>query len=231
MKKLVLLTGAGISAESGISTFRDADGLWEGHQIQDVASLDGFQMNPKQVLDFYNQRRRQLAHVEPNLAHSQITELQGYFNVKVITQNVDDLHERAGNESILHLHGELVYACSSKNKNKRIRIGYEDILPGTLAEDGSLLRPDIVWFGEPVPKMHEAIAEVVNADVFVVVGTSLEVYPAAGLLNFVRQHIPIYIIDPQKHQGLSNPQITVINKTATDGMRNLYRILVPNKND
>jgi NAD-dependent deacetylase len=231
VKNLVLLSGAGISAESGISTFRDKGGLWEGHRIEDVASPEGFRRNPSLVLDFYNQRRKQLKLVQPNMAHSLITQLQSHFNVTVITQNVDDLHERADNKNIIHLHGELVFACSSKNRLIRKRIDYTDIELGDLAVDGSQLRPDIVWFGEAVPKMEEAVNCVLAADIFVVVGTSLEVYPAAGLLDFVRHNIPIYIIDPQRHQGLSNPQIRVINKNATSGMMELYRILVPNKND
>lgn len=231
MQHLVVLSGAGISAESGISTFRDAGGLWEGHRIEDVASPEGFRRDPQLVLDFYNLRRRQLQTVEPNDAHRAITRLEKHFNVTVVTQNVDDLHERAGNSRIVHLHGELVYGCSSRNRELREFVGYDDIVPGRLASDGSQLRPDIVWFGEAVPKMDEAIAHTLMADIFVVIGTSLEVYPAAGLLNFVRHGKPVYIVDPKRHSHLNDPQITVINKKATEGMKDLYRILVPDEPD
>lgn len=229
MQHLVVLSGAGISAESGIRTFRDAGGLWEGHRIEDVASPEGFHRNPGLVLDFYNQRRRQLAQVGPNEAHNLITRLERHFRVTVITQNVDDLHERAGNSRIVHLHGELVYGCSGRNRELREYVGYSDILPGRLAADGTQLRPDIVWFGEAVPKMDSAIAETLKADIFVVVGTSLEVYPAAGLLDFAPSGCKIFVIDPQRHQELRASGFTLIPKTATEGMRELYRILVPDE--
>lgn len=227
MKRLVVLSGAGISAESGIKTFRDAGGLWEGHRIEDVASPEGFRRNPSLVLDFYNQRRRQLAEVAPNEAHTLLAALENHFDVTVITQNVDDLHERGGSSRIVHLHGELVYARSTRDPSRRYYLGNADILPGDQCELGSQLRPDIVWFGEAVPKMDEAIAAALSADVFLVIGTSLEVYPAAGLLYYVRPEKPIYLIDPNRHTALQNHQVSVISETATEGMKKLYRILVP----
>lgn len=223
----MVLTGAGISAESGLKTFRDSGGLWEGHRIEDVASPEGFAKNPELVLNFYNQRRRQLEEVEPNQAHLILASLEEHFLVTIITQNVDDLHERAGSRNVIHLHGELRYACSSKNREIRNYIGTKDILPGDTAEDGSQLRPDIVWFGEAVPKMEMAIAATLLADFFLVIGTSLEVYPAASLLHFVPQNKPVYIIDPARHADRRDPHIHVISKNATDGMRQLYPILVP----
>jgi NAD-dependent deacetylase len=226
MQHLVVFTGAGISAESGLNTFRDAGGLWEGHRIEDVASPEGFYRNPELVLNFYNQRRRQLDMVEPNEAHLLLAKMEDHFKVTVITQNVDDLHERGGSNNIIHLHGELRYACSSQNRSLRQYLGGKDILPGDRAPDGSALRPDIVWLGEAVPKMDEAIAATVMADIFLVIGTSLEVYPAASLINFVRPGKAIYIVDPNRHEERQHSHIRVISKKATDGMRDLYGILV-----
>lgn len=195
MKKVVVLTGAGMSAESGIKTFRDAGGLWEGHDIMEVASPEGFQKNPALVLEFYNQRRRQLHEVEPNAAHFALTQLEEKFEVFVITQNVDDLHERAGNSNVLHLHGELFKARSTYFP-KDIFDWKEDINVGTFCPKGAQLRPHIVWFGEQVPAMEEAIEIAEMADVFIIIGTSLQVYPAAGLSHYVPAKAQKYLIDP-----------------------------------
>jgi NAD-dependent deacetylase len=227
MQHLVVLSGAGISAESGLKTFRDAGGLWEGYRFEEVATTEAFKRDPELVLRFYNQRRTQLDEVEPNAAHLLLAELEKHFRVTIITQNVDDLHERAGSSNIIHLHGELRWACSSKNRNIREFIGSKEIRMGDQASDGSQLRPDIVWFGEAVPKMEDAIAETLTADLFLVIGTSLEVYPAAGLVNFVPYAKPIYIIDPNRHASMTNDHIHVISDIATSGMRTLYDILVP----
>lgn len=227
MQHLVVLTGAGISAESGLKTFRDAGGLWEGYRFEEVATPEAFRRDPELVLRFYNQRRSQLDEVEPNSAHLLLAQLEQHYRVTIITQNVDDLHERAGSSRIVHLHGELRWACSSKNRQIREFIGGREIQSGDKAEDGSQLRPDIVWFGEAVPKMEDAIAETLTADIFLVVGTSLEVYPAAGLLDFVPYGKPVYIIDPNRHAGRGNDHIHVISDTATSGMRRLFDILVP----
>jgi NAD-dependent deacetylase len=216
---LVVLTGAGISAESGIKTFRDANGLWEGHKIEDVATPEAYRRNPELVNQFYNQRRQQLDEVEPNEAHLTLSRLEKHYRVSIITQNVDDLHERAGSSNIIHLHGELRWACSSHNKQHRRFLGSKDILTGDRADDGSLLRPDIVWFGEPVPKMDEAVEITLSADIFLVIGTSLEVYPAAGLIHYVPLGKPIYIVDPNRHSGLASENITVIDDTAVNGMK------------
>ena len=194
-KKLIVLTGAGISAESGIQTFRDSNGLWEGHKVEDVATPEGFQRNPKLVLDFYNQRRRQLHEVEPNLGHQILAELENHFDVHIITQNVDNLHERAGSSKVLHLHGELFKVRSTKNEND-IRDWETDLNLGDLDNFGNQLRPHIVWFGEEVPALEEAVHLTSEADIFAVIGTSLQVYPAAGLIDFTKPETTIYYIDP-----------------------------------
>ncbi|WP_278035338.1 SIR2 family NAD-dependent protein deacylase [Flavobacterium nitratireducens] len=194
-KKLVILTGAGISAESGIKTFRDSDGLWEGHDVMEVASPEGWQKNPELVLDFYNQRRRQLNDVKPNLGHRELAQLQIHFDVHIITQNVDDLHERAGSKKVLHLHGELRKVRSTKNP-KYILDWEGDLNLGNVDSFNHQLRPHIVWFGEAVPAFEEAIAITEGADYFAVIGTSLQVYPAAGLLDYVSAKTPIFYIDP-----------------------------------
>lgn len=225
MKKLTFLTGAGISAESGIKTFRDSDGLWENHNVMDVASISGWGRNKQLVLDFYNQRRQQLNEVEPNDAHKIITELQEYFDVNVITQNVDDLHERAGNKNVLHLHGELRKMCSSYNKEIDILEYEQDIKLGDTHPDGSQLRPYIVWFGEDVPKMYDAVQIVQNTDIFVVIGTSLEVYPAASLTTYVKPECVIYNIDP-KPTVIPNINLKIITDIATNGMRKLKEELL-----
>ncbi|MGI9528016.1 MAG: SIR2 family NAD-dependent protein deacylase [Weeksellaceae bacterium] len=195
-KHIVVLTGAGISQESGIKTFRDSNGLWENHDIMEVASPQGFQQNPALVLDFYNQRRKQLKEVEPNEAHKLLAALEDQYKVTVITQNVDDLHERAGSSHIIHLHGELKKMRSVKNDNVFFDIE-EDIKHGDLAEDGGQLRPHIVWFGEAVPEMERAIELTLTADIFIVIGTSMQVYPAASLIDYVPINSTIYIVDPQ----------------------------------
>lgn len=197
MKKVVILTGAGISAESGISTFRDSDGLWEQYRVEDVATPEGYRANPELVLDFYNQRRRQLAIVEPNEGHRQLVRLEQKYDVHIITQNVDNLHERAGSSNVLHLHGELTKARSERNPDLIIEIGTRDILMGDKASDGAQLRPHIVWFGEAVPNIEPAAALCEQADFFIVVGTSMNVYPAAGLIHYVPRQAPCYLVDPK----------------------------------
>lgn len=220
MKKIVVLTGAGISAESGISTFRDANGLWENHDIMEVASIEGWHKNPALVLDFYNQRRKQLHQVEPNSAHYFLADLEERYDVSIITQNVDDLHERAGSTKVIHLHGELRKACSEANLDL-VTEWHHDIQMGDLAEDGHQLRPFIVWFGEMVPKMEEAIALTLQADIFLVIGTSLQVYPAASLVDFVPHQKPIYVIDPNSSEMNLPVNFTVITKSATAGINDL----------
>lgn len=219
MKKVVVLTGAGISAESGIKTFRDADGLWEGHDIMEVASPIGYQNNPELVLDFYNKRRRQLFEVQPNLAHTILAEMENDFDVTIITQNVDDLHERAGSKKVIHLHGELLKARNEKDVNSIID-WKKDIHLGDLDANNIQLRPHIVWFGEEVPEMERAMIEIEEADYLLVVGTSLQVYPAAGLINYVNEDVLVYYIDPNPATiyDLENP-IKVIPLSATEGMK------------
>lgn len=231
--KIVFLTGAGISAESGISTFRDSDGLWENYPVQDVASIEGYIRNPELVIQFYNERRKQLLNVQPNAAHKLVAALQDYFDVVVITQNIDNLHEQAGSKKVIHLHGELMKATSSTNPNdpRQIQTLNADnplIHIGDKAKDGSQLRPFIVWFGESVPQIEPAIKEVEKADVFVVVGTSLNVYPAAGLLQYTNLHTPIYFIDPKPTNVPSWMPVTVIPQKATEGMKELTNLLLTN---
>ncbi len=225
-KKLVVLTGAGVSAESGVATFRDSGGLWEGHHIMEVASPEGFNRNPQLVLDFYNKRRRQLKTVGPNDAHLELARLQQFFDVDIITQNVDDLHERAGSEKVLHLHGELLKARSVTDPYT-IFDWKADIHQGDTDSNGNQLRPHIVWFGEAVPALEEAIEITLQADYFVVVGSSLQVYPAAGLVDFVAQSVPIYYIDPKPAQipNLGN-RLTVIAEPASKGVAKLSEMLV-----
>ena len=217
-KKLVVLTGAGISAESGIKTFRDSDGLWEGHNVMDVASPAGWDRNPALVLDFYNQRRKQLKEVEPNRGHQILAELEKDFDVYIITQNVDNLHERAGSSNVLHLHGELLKVRSTKNP-QYILDWHEDLNFGDVDAHKNQLRPHIVWFGEEVPALEEAIQLTQNADYFAVIGTSLQVYPAAGLLDFAPRETPVFYIDPKpiKIPNLKNP-LTVIAEIASKGV-------------
>lgn len=227
MKKLVILSGAGISAESGIKTFRDGDGLWENHSITDVASPEGWKKDKALVLEFYNQRRRQLHEVEPNEAHQLVAELEKHFDVQIITQNVDDLHERAGSSKILHLHGELFKSCSCNNKNL-IYEQKEDINIGDKAEDGAQLRPFIVWFGEDVPLMSEAIQFAKKADIFLVIGTSLQVYPAAGLLNDIKDDCLLIVINPNETGFGYGKRAVVMKETATEGMKKLFNQLLSN---
>jgi len=219
-KNIVVLSGAGISAESGIETFRDADGLWQGHDVMTVASPQGWQENPKLVLDFYNQRRRQLLNVIPNKAHDTLVKFEKIFNVIIVTQNVDDLHERAGSSNVLHLHGELLKAQSTQNASL-IYPCLKDIYLRDVCELGSQLRPYIVWFGEDVPKLNEAIAKVMNADIIIIVGTSMQVYPAAGLVSFVSRNTPIFYIDPNPavNDALGcADNVTLIKKNASQGL-------------
>ena len=224
-KKLVVLTGAGISAESGIPTFRDSDGTWEKYNIEDVATINGWFKNPRLVNDFYNERRLQLATVEPNAAHIGLKELEEIFEVFVVTQNVDDLQERAGSTNILHLHGELTKVCNEKKKNIT-DIGYTELKFGDEDKDGKLLRPYIVWFGEDVPNITKAEKLVKSADVLVVIGTSMQVYPAAGLVGFKKPSTPMYIINPKKDTtGNQYFNCKEINETATKGVQTLIKLL------
>ena len=220
MKNLVILTGAGMSAESGISTFRDSDGLWNNYRVEDVATPGGFAANPQLVLDFYNHRRRELLKSEPNDGHKGLADLEKYFEIHIITQNVDNLHERAGSSHVLHLHGELMKSCSVNNTDIPYPILPENpyINIGDKAPDGSQLRPFIVWFGEAVPKIEEAIKYVEKSDIFVVIGTSLNVYPAAGLLNYIRNRQPIFLIDP-KDVNTYRTDIEFIKKGASEGVK------------
>ncbi|AEW22575.1 SIR2 family NAD-dependent protein deacylase [Tannerella forsythia] len=222
MKKIVILTGAGMSAESGISTFRDSNGLWENYRIEDVATPEGFMKNPQLVLDFYNHRRRELLNTQPNAGHRGLADLEKDFEVHIITQNVDNLHEQAGSTHVTHLHGELMKSCSVKNLNRPYDISPEqpDLHVGDKAPDGGQLRPFIVWFGEPVPKIEEAIRYVEDCDIFVVIGTSLNVYPAAGLLNYVRKEQPIFLIDPKEVKAYRG-DIEFIRYGASEGVKRL----------
>ncbi|GHQ21644.1 SIR2 family NAD-dependent protein deacylase [Helicobacter pylori] len=225
MKNLVILSGAGISAESGIKTFRDADGLWEGHDIMEVASPYGWKKNPQKVLDFYNQRRRQLFEVYPNKAHKALAELEKHYQVNIITQNVDDLHERAGSSRILHLHGELLSVRSEKDPNLVYR-WEKDLNLGDLAKDKSQLRPDIVWFGEAVPLLKEAISLVKQAHLLIIIGTSLQVYPAASLYTHAHKDALIYYIDPKAKNARLPKNIQCINDNAVHAMQDLMPKLI-----
>jgi len=226
LKKLVVLTGAGISAESGVKTFRDAGGLWEGHDVMEVASIVGWHKNPSLVLDFYNKRRSDLKTVAPNLAHRLLFELENYFDVKIITQNVDDLHERAGSTNITHFHGELTKMKSLKNPNIILE-SKPEILLGDLAEDGSQLRPHIVWFGEAVPEIENAVEIVKKADILVIIGTSMQVYPAASLVEYAKSEVPIYYIDKNPADVyLPESELIVWKMEATKGVQKLFDVLV-----
>jgi NAD-dependent deacetylase len=222
-KKLVVLTGAGISAESGLKTFRDSDGLWNGYNIEDVATPRAWKKNKQLVLDFYNMRRQDVLKAQPNLAHYNLAELEKDYDVRIITQNIDDLHERAGSTQVLHLHGEILKMRSELNENLMFEIR-EDILLGDVAADGAQLRPHVVWFEEPVPMIENAAAVVSDAEIFVVIGTSLVVYPAAGLVNYAPSYIPKFIID--KHIPYSSVyNIKAIEKPATEGVAELMKLL------
>ena len=218
-KKLVILTGAGISAESGIKTFRDADGLWEGHNVMDVASYEGWLRDKELVLDFYNQRRRQLHEVQPNKGHLVLAELEKDFDVHIITQNVDNLHEKAGSTKVLHLHGELLKVRSDSNPPSQILDWSTDLVLGNLDDKGIQLRPHIVWFGEMVPALEEAVTITEQADYLVVIGTSLQVYPAASLMHYAKPTIPVFYIDPNPAliSGLQN-SLEIISLNANEGV-------------
>lgn len=234
MNKLVVLTGAGMSAESGISTFRDSDGLWERYPVEQVATPEGYAANPKLVIDFYNERRKQLLEVKPNRGHELLAELEQNFNVTIITQNVDNLHERAGSTHVVHLHGELTKVTSSYQPNnpnyiKELKPEQYEVKMGDTAEDGSQLRPFIVWFSEAVPMIETAIHYTEQADIFVIIGTSLNVYPAAGLLNYVPYGVPVYLIDPKEVKINSGRQVNVIRKGASEGVYELKKILLKDR--
>ena len=224
-KKLIVLTGAGISAESGLKTFRDSDGLWEGYDVYEVATPRGFQANPSLVLKFYNERRKDVAKAQPNDAHKGLAALEEHFDVHIITQNIDNLHERAGSTKVTHLHGEIFKMRSVKNPTKTFPIT-GDINVGDLAEDGSQLRPFIVWFEEEVPMIEVAARIVRQADIFVVIGTSLQVYPAAGLVNYAPYQIPKYIIDKKIPSADSIYNPIMIEKPAGEGVKELSKLLV-----
>ena len=224
-KHIVVLTGAGISAESGIKTFRDSNGLWENYRVEDVASPEGWRANPQLVLDFYNGRRQDVLAAKPNAAHTGLAELEKHFDVTIVTQNIDDLHERGGSTRVVHLHGEILKMRSERNE----RLVYPitgNIEIGDKAEDGAQLRPHIVWFGEAVPMIEKAAAIMTDADIFVCIGTSLQVYPAAGLIDFVPPFTPKYIIDKIIPEVSGYDNITAIEKPATEGVAALIRLLV-----
>jgi len=225
LKKIVVLTGAGISAESGIQTFRDSDGLWEGYDVNEVATPQGFAKNPELVLEFYNQRRKQLLEVKPNKAHFNLAELEKHFEVEIITQNIDNLHEVAGSSNITHLHGELLKARSSKNEND-IFDWKKDIIVGDFCKLKSQIRPHIVWFGEGVPMLDKAIEIIKKADVLVIIGTSMQVYPAASLVNFIQSKTPIYFIDPKPSVSENQfKNLTIIEENAGSGTDKLLELL------
>lgn len=230
MKKLVVLTGAGISAESGLKTFRDSDGLWENHRVEDVATPEAWERDPELVLRFYNERRKSAAFAQPNAAHVALAELEKDFNVQIITQNVDNLHERAGSSNVLHLHGELNKVRSVADDSLITDVGDSAIKIGDLATDGQQLRPHIVWFGEMVPMIEPAIETCTNADFFVVIGTSMQVYPAASLIQYVPLRSHKYIIDPKIIDGIENNygDLQFIQQTATKGMPQLVEELLKN---
>ena len=224
-KKLVILSGAGISAESGLRTFRDSDGLWEGYNVEDVATPEAWQKDPQLVLNFYNERRRNVADAKPNTAHIGLAELENDFDVTVITQNIDDLHERAGSTNVLHLHGE-IFKMRSEWDDELISEIKGDLKLGDLATDGKQLRPFIVWFGEPVVMMEKAVEVVYTADIFAVVGTSLAVYPAAGLINYVSESTPKFIIDKKIPYTSPMKNLTLIEKAATEGIVDFKKLLL-----
>ena len=217
MKKLVVLSGAGMSQESGLKTFRDMGGLWEQHRVEDVASIEGWYRNPELVMNFYNERRKQLFETQPNAGHFAVAALENDFDVQVITQNVDDLHERAGSTKVLHLHGELRKARSTTDPELVYTLDHWELKFGDKCEKGSQLRPHIVWFGEAVPAFYDAIPMVEAADILVVVGTSMQVYPAAGLVNYARQGVPVFVIDPVRPDFYMK-NVTYIEEKASVGM-------------
>jgi NAD-dependent deacetylase len=224
-KRLVVLTGAGISAESGIATFRDANGLWEGHDVMEVASPQGWLKNPDLVLDFYNQRRKNAHSVQPNAGHIALAELEEDFEVHIITQNVDDLHERAGSSNVMHLHGKLFESRSTLDPSLIYPIEGWELKKGEKCARGSQLRPNIVWFGEPVLLMDQAIEETKQADIFLVVGTSLVVYPAAGLVDLVPGNVPVFVVDPNLPEMRPRPNLHRYEEIASTGMQQVAQVL------
>ncbi|MDX2191056.1 MAG: NAD-dependent deacylase [Bacteroidota bacterium] len=229
MKKIVVLSGSGISAESGLKTFRDSGGLWEGYNVYDVATPEAWQRNPELVLQFYNERRRQAINAKPNKAHLLLAKLQDAFNVTIITQNVDNLHEKAGSKNIIHLHGELFKSRSTRFPDLIYGIKGTELNMGDKCEKGFQLRPHIVWFGEAVPLMNKAAEIAKSADVFLVIGTSLQVYPAAGLVDFVPANVPVFVIDPSKPEMNFRESVTFINKKAVEGMNEFFNIITESK--
>ncbi len=226
MKRIVILTGAGMSAESGISTFRDSNGLWQNHRIEEVATPEAWEKNPQLVLAFYNQRRKQLFEVEPHAGHKALAELETKYDVQIITQNVDDLHERAGSSHVLHLHGELKKARSTADPTLVYTLDHWELKWGDKCEKGSQLRPHIVWFGEPVPMIEKAAEITQTADIFLVVGTSMVVYPAAGLIHYVERDVPKYYIDPNAFPVHGVPRLEIIRQKAGEALPQLVRRLI-----
>lgn len=226
METIVVLTGAGMSADSGLKTFRDDDGLWEGHDVREVATPEAWQRNKELVLDFYNQRRAQAHSVDPNKGHKALAKLEQQYEVTIITQNVDDLHERAGSSDVLHLHGELSKVRSENDRSLIYDIGGDAIELGDTAKDGSQLRPHVVWFGEPVPNMRKASAIVPDADILIVIGTSLVVYPAAGLVDLADADISKYVVDPETPEMINNSDWTHIKERAATGTPELVSQLL-----
>lgn len=226
MKKLVVLSGAGISAESGIKTFRDSGGLWEGHRVEDVATPEGWRRDPEMVLEFYNQRRKQAVDAKPNRGHEILAELEQHYDVTVITQNVDNLHERAGSSNVIHLHGSLFESRSTKNPALIYPIAGWELKLGDVCELGSQLRPNIVWFGEAVPMIEIAADISSGADIFLVVGTSMVVYPAAGLIDYVPDRVKKYVVDPNKPEIFHVPNLEFIAEKASIGMETVRRLLM-----
>ncbi|MBL0232845.1 MAG: NAD-dependent deacylase [Chitinophagaceae bacterium] len=224
-KKLVVLTGAGISAESGLKTFRDSDGLWEGYDVMQVASPGGWKRDPAQVLEFYNLRRKQVAEAKPNAAHRALAELEKEMDIVIITQNIDDLHERAGSTKVLHLHGE-IFKMRSESDERLVKEIRRDIRIGDLAEDGGQYRPDIVWFEEPVPLIEFAADLAGMADIFAVVGTSLAVYPAAGLVNHISAGVPVYVVDKKIPPFRTAGKLILIEKPASEGVKEMAEMLL-----
>jgi len=223
--KLVVLTGAGISAESGLRTFRDSDGLWEGYNIEDVATPRAWFRNPQLVLDFYNMRRKDVLNAQPNTAHKGLADLEQYYDVHIVTQNIDDLHERAGSTNVLHLHGEILKMRSEENEHNLYPIA-ADIKLGDIATDGAQLRPHVVWFEEAVPMIEEAIPIMQAADMFVLIGTSLAVYPAAGLVDFIKPEVKKYVIDKKIPSVNHYHNVIVIEQPATEGIATLFKMLI-----
>ncbi|MFW6157520.1 MAG: SIR2 family NAD-dependent protein deacylase [Balneolaceae bacterium] len=228
MERIVVLTGAGMSADSGLKTFRDSGGLWEGYDIQEVATPEGWKNNPEKVLDFYNKRRKQAYQAKPNKGHKALVKLEEQYKVTIITQNVDNLHERAGSRYVLHLHGNLHKARSEKNEELIYEVGADPIRLGDTAEDGAQLRPHVVWFGEMVPNLQRAAEIVPRADILIVIGTSLAVYPAAGLIDYAPSSIPKFLVDPNKPELYDERGWSFIEKRAEEGVPSLVQDLLNN---